>query len=72
MLMSRPDMGCCFGMGMNMNEWVDVKWSGATPHSLDFSVPFTVFGTLTVAPEVQAGMVGSLYRMQADDFRRSP
>ncbi len=71
MLMSRPDMGCCFGVGMNMNEWVLVKWGGPTPGHMDFTVPFTVFGTLAVGADVQAGLVVSLYRMQADDLRPS-
>lgn len=62
-LAAKNELGCCFGDGLSMNQWIHV----AAPEGDSFDVtPFaitTVLGVLEVGEDVRMGTVLSLYRM---------
>ncbi|MEM7412809.1 MAG: hypothetical protein AAF430_21430 [Myxococcota bacterium] len=62
-LAAKNELGCCFGDGLAMNQWVRV----AVPEGekVEFGKPklATVLGVLEVGEEVLEGTVMSLYRM---------
>jgi len=68
-LAAKNEVGCCFGDGLAMNQWVAVE----VPEERQFRCePFalaTVLGTLDVGEEVEDGYVMSLYRMAAQEIR---
>jgi len=68
-LMARPDQGCCFGSGLALNEWIDVRWKGKPLTKFNGTVPVTVIGTLDVKPDISGGAIGSLYHMEGVELR---
>jgi hypothetical protein len=70
MLSAKNDLGCCFGFGVKMNEWVYVTLApGADPPSDEPLALVTALGSFDVGEEVKNGSVYSLYRMTADRVR---
>jgi hypothetical protein len=57
---------CHFGMVGQANEWIMVTMSGN--HTVPFprAVPITVFGRLSVQPELRGGALASLYSLTGD------
>ena len=70
-LMVRPDQGCCFGSGLNMTDWVDVRWKGKPLFDMDVSRPVVVIGTFSVRPHLEGGQLGSLYRMDGEAIHKA-
>jgi hypothetical protein len=66
LLAARNDMGCCFGIGIGVNEWILVDVTGSKAPGLEAFGQATVLGRLEVGEEVESGIVLSLYRMRAD------
>jgi len=70
-LAAKNQVGCCFGDGLAMNQWVEVE----VPADQEFrSEPFalaTVLGRLEVGEEIEHGYVLSLYRLAAQKIRES-
>lgn len=68
-LTARPDLGCCFGTGLALNEWVEVRWKGKPITDFEMERPMTVIGTLTVAPQISEGSLVSLYLLEGTALR---
>ncbi len=64
-LAAKNDVGCCFGDGLGISEWIVVDVEEAEGLSRFFG-QVTTLGTLEVGEDVtDAGFVMSLYRMKA-------
>jgi hypothetical protein len=57
---------CHFGMIGQANEWIMVAMSGSQTVPFPRSVPITVFGRLSVQPEVRHGGLVRLYSLTGD------
>ncbi len=68
-LAAKNEIGCCFGDGLSMNQWIHVF----VPEGRSFDLqPFgvaTVLGRLEVGEVVEQGTVMSLYRMREATVR---
>ncbi len=69
-LAAKNEIGCCFGAGLAMNQWIHV----AVPEGQVFDIePYeiaTILGRLEVGEEVKQGTVLSLYRLRDATARR--
>ena len=70
-LMARPDQGCCFGTGIAMNEVIEVRWTGKPLFDMDGAAPAVVIGTFQLNPDIANGLIGALYRMDADTLQKA-
>jgi hypothetical protein len=70
LVVSKFDLGCCFGAGMGVNEWILAEAPKGRKLAVpdDFS-PATVLGRLAVGEEIEEGTLMSLYRMEAHEVR---
>ncbi len=65
-LAAKNEVGCCFGDGLGISEWIVVDAEQAEDVSRDFLGQVTTLGTLEVGEDVtEGGYVMSLYRMKA-------
>jgi len=69
LLAAHNDLGCCFGVGVGVNEWVLVEVPEDTRVELETFTEATVLGRLSVSEDVERGAVLSLYRMRAERVR---
>ena len=69
-LAAKNEIGCCFGAGLAMNQWVAVEVAADEAFWIDLFELATVFGELQVGEEIQDGYVMSLYRMNAQRIRK--
>ncbi len=69
-LAAKNEIGCCFGEGLAMNQWVAVEVDEDADFWIGFFELATVFGELEVGEEIQDGYVMSLYRMSAQRIRK--
>ncbi len=68
-LTAKNEMGCCFGDGLSMNQWIHVAVpEGRSTELKPFGIA-TVLGVLEVGEEVKRGTVLSLYRMNGAAVR---
>ncbi len=66
-LAAKNEMGCCFGDGLGMSEWILVDSEAAENVSRDFYGQVTALGTLEVGEDTtEGGYVLSLYRLKAE------
>ncbi len=63
-LAAKNEVGCCFGAGLAMNQWIHVAVPEGRSVDLDPYEIATVLGLLEVGEEVRQGTVLSLYRMR--------
>lgn len=70
-LAAKNEIGCCFGDGLAMNQWIVVDVPEGQRFDADPFVPATVLGTIDVGEDIQQGTVMSLYRMKARTVRTS-
>ena len=63
-LAAKNEIGCCFGDGLLMNQWIYVEVPEARAFDLEPFAIATVLGLLDVGEEVREGTVLSLYRMR--------
>ncbi len=65
-LAAKNDVGCCFGDGLGISQWIVVDAEEAEDVVRGFPGQVTTLGTLEVGEEVtDGGYVMSLYRMKA-------
>jgi hypothetical protein len=69
-LAAKNQIGCCFGDGLAMNQWVSVDVPQDLAVEADMLEPATVLGELDVGEEIADGYVMSLYRMKAHKIRK--
>ena len=69
-LAAKNEVGCCFGAGLSMNQWVAVEVPEGDGFRCDPFVLATVLGKIEVGEEVEDGWVLSLYRMAAQKIRK--
>ncbi|MDJ0868702.1 MAG: DUF3299 domain-containing protein [Myxococcota bacterium] len=63
-LAAKNELGCCFGSGLSMNQWIHVAvQEGRASDVKPFGIA-KVLGVLEVGEEVRGGTVMSLYRMR--------
>ncbi len=62
-LAAKNEIGCCFGDGLLMNQWIHVQVAEAQAFDYEPFAIATVLGVLDVGEEVREGTVLSLYRM---------
>ena len=63
-LTAKNEIGCCFGSGLSMNQWIHVAVQEGRAFDLEPFGIATVLGLLEVGEEVRGGTVMSLYRMR--------
>ncbi len=68
-LAAKNEVGCCFGDGLAMNQWILVAVPEETTLDLKTFAIVTVLGVLEVGEEVREGVVLSLYRMREATVR---
>ncbi len=68
-LAAKNEIGCCFGTGLSMNQWIHVAVPEGRSVDLQPLGIATVLGLLEVGEEVRQGTVLSLYRMRAATVR---
>ncbi len=68
-LAAKNEIGCCFGDGLAMNQWIRVTIPETRSFDPEPFEIFTVLGFLEVGEEVQRGIVLSLYRMREATVR---
>jgi hypothetical protein len=66
-LLMRDQSMCCFGVIPKINEWVTVTMSGRGVRAM-MDQPVTVFGTLRVGEVYEHGVLGGIYRMEAQEL----
>ena len=64
-LLMRSRSFCCFGIPLQLNEWVHVRMVGEGVKSI-MDVPLTVYGTLHVGEIVKNGQMSSIYQMDGE------
>jgi hypothetical protein len=69
-LAAKNEIGCCFGDGLAMNQWVAVDVPQELTVEADMLEPATVLGELDVGEEIADGYVMSLYRLKAQKIRK--
>jgi hypothetical protein len=69
-LSAKNEIGCCFGDGLAMNQWVAVEVPKGQEFECDPLELATVLGKLEVGEQVEDGYVMSLYRMAAQKIRK--
>jgi len=70
-LAAKNEIGCCFGDGLLMNQWILVEAPGGVDVELRPFMPATALGVLEVGEDVRKGTVMSLYRMRDAALRES-
>ncbi|MGH0034512.1 MAG: DUF3299 domain-containing protein [Myxococcota bacterium] len=68
-LAAKNEIGCCFGDGLSMNQWIHVAAPEGRSFDLEPLGVATVLGLLEVGEEVRRGTVMSLYRMREAKVR---
>ncbi len=68
-LAAKNEIGCCFGAGLAMNQWIHVAVPEGRSVDLQPLGIATVLGLLEVGEEVRQGTVLSLYRMREATVR---
>ncbi len=68
-LAAKNEIGCCFGDGLSMNQWIHVAAPEGRAFDLKPLAVATVLGLLEVGEEVDRGVVLSLYRMRGATVR---
>jgi hypothetical protein len=68
-LAAKNEIGCCFGDGLSMNQWIHVAVPEGRSFDLDPLSIATVLGLLEVGEKVREGTVLSLYRMHEATVR---
>lgn len=68
-MLVRNMLGCCFGVPLELNEWIDVTMAEGQGTRYISDVPIAVRGKLEVGEKSIDGWVLSIYRLQADDVR---
>ena len=68
-LLVANSMLCCYGVVPPMNQWavVTMKKGGVKPLQ---DVPVQVFGTLRVQPQIENGVLSTLYTLEAERMRQ--
>jgi len=64
-LLMRSRSFCCFGIPLQLNEWVHVRMKGEGVQSI-MDVPLTVYGTLHVGEVVKNGKLSSIYQLDGE------
>ena len=64
-LLMRSRSFCCFGIPLNINEWVHVRMKSGGVRSI-MDVPLTVYGTLHVGEIIKNGKLSSIYQMDGE------
>jgi hypothetical protein len=68
-LAAKNEIGCCFGDGLSMNQWIHVAATEGQSFAVEPLSIATVLGRLEVGEEVRNGTVLSLYRMHVATVR---
>ncbi len=68
-LAAKNEIGCCFGSGLSMNQWIHVVAQEGRSFDLEPFEIATVLGLIEVGEEVRKGTVLSLYRMREATVR---
>ena len=68
-LAAKNELGCCFGSGLSMNQWIHVAVQEGRSFELEPFAIATVLGLREVGEEVRMGTVLSLYRMREATVR---
>jgi hypothetical protein len=64
-LLMRSRSFCCFGIPLNINEWIHVRMKGdGVPSIMD--VPLTVYGTLHVGEIIKNGQLSCIYKLDGE------
>ena len=64
-LLMRNRSMCCFGIPLQINEWIQVRMKGDGVKSI-MDQPLTVYGTLHVGEIVKDGRISSIYQMDGE------
>lgn len=68
LILVRNQLLCCYGEEPKLNEWVFVEAN--PPVDMVTDVPVTMFGKFEASPDIEEGMVISLYRMKATEMEK--
>ncbi|MEM9174442.1 MAG: hypothetical protein AAGC67_04350 [Myxococcota bacterium] len=68
-LAAKNEIGCCFGDGLSMNQWIQVAVPQQSGFDFEPMAIATVTGLLEVGEDVRDGIVFSLYRMRDASVR---
>jgi len=68
-LAAKNDIGCCFGDGLAMNQWIVTSVEPGQEFPMKDFMEATALGRLSVGEEIKEGTVFSLYRLRASRIR---
>jgi hypothetical protein len=64
-LLMRSRSFCCFGVPLQINEWIHVRMKGDGVRSI-MDVPLTVYGTLHVGEIIKNGQLSCIYKLDGE------